>query len=738
MAYTKQTWIDNSVANPVSAARMNYIEAGLEAAAAKGDALVAAGAIFSSNIGNNSATTFNISHTLGSTEVVAMVREAASPFRQVFPEVRVPDANTVQVIFDDAPTTNQYTITFFAGGITPNRGSNVYEGTVGNGVNTSFNIDHNFNTRALVVQVQDTTTNEVVVAATTLPTLNRVTVSFTVAPASDRYKVTIIAGAGTVANAPHAASHAAGSSDALSARSTRSVLEVGMANQTRAGRVLSVTDFTDMGLSTPVGLFSLSDTTNKGSGGALVNKGAVPFAPGITGAVGEAAQFAGSTSQALYIADTGAADPFRIRMGSWGCWFRTAKRGTGQQALAKSGAAANLSWFLSVTSGNVAQAQASLDGASLTNLTGVSDVADDRWHQATATFDGTAFKLYVDGVLESAVQLSGLIFAGAGSVNVGGFGADAATATANPFFGRVDEAFVTSGVISEDQVRMLYAVKVAHGLATAPRQADLVVRRRRRGALLATTDFPSTPLRLHNLNNSAADLGSNATPLTANAGTGVLDSSIAAGPDGLGAGGALYAAGTHAGMSSTDTGLPSGLATRSFGIWFKTTATTGLLLSWGGTPGSGDAAIGISNGNPYSRGSAAVGQSVIDGQWHHLVSVEDNVAADGGKNKLYLDGRLVSASTTINTVVLTGANRFRVGADATGAGPFTGLLARAFIIGGALTPEQIQTLYLKGSQQLAMSPKDAGDHIEGIDTANVYFVGDTLESQYLVDIGVTT
>ena len=65
-----------------------------------------------------------------------------------------------------------------------------------------------------------------------------------------------------------------------------------------------------------------------GSGGPLVNLGAVPFGVGINGLAATAAVFAGSTGQALYIADTGAADPFRIRTGSWGCWFRTAKRGT--------------------------------------------------------------------------------------------------------------------------------------------------------------------------------------------------------------------------------------------------------------------------------------------------------------------------------------------------------------------------------------------------------------------------
>src|SRR3954469_18933277 len=105
--------------------------------------------------------------------------------------------------------------------------------------------------------------------------------------------------------------------------------EVGQVNQCRAGRQLALSDFTNLGLSAPRGLWNLSDLTDaSGNARALTNKGTVTFSPGVNGAVTTAAQFAGSTAQALYIADTGAADPFRITTGSWGCWFRTAKRGT--------------------------------------------------------------------------------------------------------------------------------------------------------------------------------------------------------------------------------------------------------------------------------------------------------------------------------------------------------------------------------------------------------------------------
>src|SRR4051812_37852587 len=118
--------------------------------------------------------------------------------------------------------------------------------------------------------------------------------------------------------------------------SAKQVLEVGQVGQIRAGRVLTPADFTNMGLSAPLGLWNLSNL-NDSSGNTrnLTNKGSVTFDTGITGAASEAAQFTGSTAQALYILDAGGADPFRIRTGSWGCWLRNAKRGIIQDPFGK-------------------------------------------------------------------------------------------------------------------------------------------------------------------------------------------------------------------------------------------------------------------------------------------------------------------------------------------------------------------------------------------------------------------
>jgi hypothetical protein len=134
------------------------------------------------------------------------------------------------------------------------------------------------------------------------------------------------------------------------------VSDVGQVGQVRAGRQLAASDFTTLGLSAPRGLWNLSDLTDaSGNARSLTNKGGVSFSPGINGLSATAAQFAGSTAQALYIADTGAADPFRISTGSWGCWFRTAKRSSSQRLLSKDGGQANGNgWGIDISGSNLA------------------------------------------------------------------------------------------------------------------------------------------------------------------------------------------------------------------------------------------------------------------------------------------------------------------------------------------------------------------------------------------------
>jgi hypothetical protein len=91
----------------------------------------------------------------------------------------------------------------------------------------------------------------------------------------------------------------------------------------------------------------------------------------------------------------------------------------------------------------------------------------------------------------------------------------------------------------------------------------------------------------------------------------------------------------------------------------------------------------------------------------------------------------------LNPITLSGTQYFRIGANPDGSSPFAGQIDGAFVCGYALTGDQVRTLYAKGSQALAPSPKNAGDHVEAMDATNVYATFDTLDSQHQIDLQVT-
>ena len=63
--------------------------------------------------------------------------------------------------------------------------------SVGNAVDTSFTLTHNFGTRDVVVQVFDSATYETVIADTVRSSTNAVTVSFSTAPGNNAYRVVV-------------------------------------------------------------------------------------------------------------------------------------------------------------------------------------------------------------------------------------------------------------------------------------------------------------------------------------------------------------------------------------------------------------------------------------------------------------------------------------------------------------------------------------------------------------------
>lgn len=525
-----------------------------------------------------------------------------------------------------------------------------------------------------------------------------------------------------------------------SVASAQQIFEMGMPNQIRAGRQFTAADFTNMGLSTPIGLWNLSNVNDSsGNGRSLVNKGTVVFDRGILNTALTAARFSGTVGQGFYITDTGAADPFRIRTGSMGCWFKTAKRGTAQILLGKWGTASQNCWIFYINSANQLHLDYSFNGTGVGGPDAISDVCDHRWHFGVATFDGAAWRIYCDGELEITFLATGMLFEGSSAFAIGIGGMDAANNGATPHFGRIDEAFVTADILSDDQVRNLYCARMTHTLGVVPTRAFLNIRRQSRGATHVIGDYGSQPRRLYNFAAGAlTDEGTNAVTLTNNGGV-----VSCPGADGI-PGNGVYLAGAQS-LSSTDAGLPLGNGQRSYGCWFRTSVSSVAqgLIGWG--VGQGDARMVIEAGGSITAWTSSNDLSiggitspfVADGLWHHVVVVEDNAPIDGLKQKLYLDGRMVASGTVLGTLSLGGADRFRIGARPNNTAFFTGQIDGVFAHIVALTSEAVHKLYDKGgSQTLAPSPKNAGDHVEAMSATEVLVAFDTLESINQVDLMV--
>lgn len=613
--------------------------------------------------------------------------------------------------------------------------------TIGDGTTNPITVTHGLNARPVNVEIMEASTFLGVEAKVEYLTVNTVRLTFSTAPAAGQYVVTCSAGSADI-TAPKYALY------------QRRIGDTGVVDQIRAGRRLTAADFTAIGLSAPVGLYPLGDPGTAGQGHVdtsgnsrnLSTKGsAIAAAKGVTGIAQEALSFPGAVTDVLYRADTGAGDPFRITTGTWGAVFRCDKRNTHQEIISKIRVTGNqMSYGLSVQSDNKPRAFVSMNGSSYVLAQSNTDVADGRLHFAYATFDGTMLRLYVDGVLDAMAPATGHIFPSTAPFNIGGYNGDASTAVADPFCGVIDEAFVTGDVLNEDQINFLRAVAIPHGLpGQVPTRVDIAVRRAREGKIASSGDFiGGTARRIYSMSaGSLADTGANSANLTANGSV----TGEGNGPDGSRRG-AMYFDGSSAYLSATDSGLPSGGADMTAGVWFQTPAigATHRTLVTYGTHANGPRLLYVQNTgllatyDPVSGVAFTSPMRVDDAFWHFGVIVYSYSDPVGIKRRLYLDGELVVSDTaTPWSIALGGSNWLQYGRLAQSGGEmFQGHMARGFIANWAMKHDEIQGLHTLSSMPGMPSLSDPGAHVEGIDTTNVYCLFDDVPMHHQVDLKV--
>ena len=89
---------------------------------------------------------------------------------------------------------------------------------------------------------------------------------------------------------------------------------------------------------------------------------------------------------------------------------------------------------------------------------------------------------------------------------------------------------------------------------------------------------------------------------------------------------------------------------------------------------------------------------VLDGSWHHVAFTYDGSGGAAGV-KIYVDGEDATGATIANNLIGSIANSVNLclGTRASGAAHnFTGGLAEAAVLNGALTPENIRSIYVSG------------------------------------------
>lgn len=65
---------------------------------------------YTASLGNGVATSIVATHSFANQDVAVTVRESASPYNIVYPDVQISDANSVTILFAIAPTTSQYRV----------------------------------------------------------------------------------------------------------------------------------------------------------------------------------------------------------------------------------------------------------------------------------------------------------------------------------------------------------------------------------------------------------------------------------------------------------------------------------------------------------------------------------------------------------------------------------------------------------------------------------------------------
>jgi len=133
---------------------------------------------YEETIGNNTDTTFTITHNLGTKDINVIVRENINPYDVVDVRWEATTTNIVTIDFESAPTTNSKRVAIKGPGT-----KEFYSTAIGDGSNSTIVVNHGLGSRNVVPVVRSVDSPfEVVEVLAQATTLDSVTLDFSTAP----------------------------------------------------------------------------------------------------------------------------------------------------------------------------------------------------------------------------------------------------------------------------------------------------------------------------------------------------------------------------------------------------------------------------------------------------------------------------------------------------------------------------------------------------------------------------
>jgi hypothetical protein len=421
---------------------------------------------------------------------------------------------------------------------------------------------------------------------------------------------------------------------------------------------------------------------NLGLNGTLVGNTAF-----IAGKVGQAFTFNGN-GDSVEIPNSAALNPTTALTVE--AWVNTSNPNQVADLVSKDGETSLRQFMLSLVNGKI-RAQLGV-AAGLQFFDGATTLQPNTWYHAAMTYDGAVLKLFINGVQDGSLALTGSIISGTQPVRIGG-GSPGGTA---PYYfqGRLDEVAVYSRALSPAEIQANYLPGAA-GSAILQSYSKTVA--------IKTTDGATPSALPSNLVASwQGDGNANDSTATANHGT-VVGASFA---PGLFGDAFSFAPGTTDRVTIPHNANLNFTTANNYSLefWMKADVSDAgslrsLIEKWTGSGSypfvvrlNGNGTIQAAAWDTVNNPAAVSSRRVDDNQWHHIAAVF-NHATD--TIQIFVDGLLDGSITytTLNAINNTQQIFLGVRGSISVHTDYDGLIDEFNIYNKALSAAEIQSQY---------------------------------------------